>query len=64
MKKAVVIPIVVGALGTITTKFEKYFQSLDIEIKIEHVQKSALLETARIIKKSTILLSTQERILL
>ena len=36
MKKVVVIPIVVGALGTITTKFEKYIESLGIEIR--HVQ--------------------------
>ena len=51
MKKVVVITIVVGALGTIKTKFEKYIESLGIEIRIEHVQKSALLETARIIRK-------------
>ena len=48
-KKVVVIPIVVGALGTITTKFEKYIESLGIEIRIENVQKSALVRTARII---------------
>ena len=42
MKKVVVIPIVLGALGTITTKFEMYIESLRIEIRIEHVQKSAL----------------------
>ena len=34
MKKVIVIPIVVGALGTITTKFEKYTESLGIEIRI------------------------------
>ena len=51
MKKVVVIPIVVGALGTITTKFEKYIESLGIEISIEHIQKTALLGTARIIRK-------------
>ena len=51
MKKVVVIPIVVGALGTITAKFEKYIESLEIEIRIEHVQKSALFGTARIIRK-------------
>ena len=51
MKKVVVIPIVVGALGTITTKLEKYIESFGIEIRIEHVQKSALLGTARIIRK-------------
>ena len=51
MKKVVVIPIIAGALGTITTKFEKYIQSLGTEIRIEHVQKSAFLGTARIIRK-------------
>ena len=51
MKKVVVIPIVVGPLGTITTKFEKYIESLGIYIRIEHVQKSAFLGTARIIRK-------------
>ena len=40
-------PIAVGALGTITTKFEKYIESLGTEIRIEHVQKSTLLGTAR-----------------
>ena len=51
MKKDVLIPIVVEALGTITN-FEEYIEeSLGIEIRIEHVQKSALLGTARIIRK-------------
>ena len=49
--KVVLIPIVIGALATITTKFDKYIESLGIEIRIEHVQKSALLGTARIIRK-------------
>ena len=51
MQKVAVIPIVDGALGTTTTKFEKYIESLGIEIRIEHVQKLALLGTARIIRK-------------
>ena len=51
MKKVVVIPIVVGALGIITTKFERYIEGLGIKIRIEHVQKSALLGIARIIRK-------------
>ena len=37
MKKVIMIPIVVGALGTITTKFKKYTESLGIGIRIEHV---------------------------
>ena len=51
MKKVVEIPIVVGALVTIPTKFEEHIENLGIEIRIEHVQKSALLGTARIITK-------------
>ena len=51
MEKVVVIPIVVGALKTITTTFEKYIKSLGIEIRTEHIQKSALLGTAGIIRK-------------
>ena len=50
-KKVVVIPTVVGALEIITIKFEKYIESLGIEIRIEIVQKSALVRTARIIIK-------------
>ena len=65
MKRVVVISAVVGAIGTITKRFEEYFESLGIEIRIEHVQKSALLGTARIFRNVlTISSSTQERILL
>ena len=52
MKKVIVIPIVVGVLKAITAKFEKYIESLEIKIRIENVQKSALLGTARIIRKA------------
>ena len=51
MKKVAEIAIVVGVLGTIATKFEKYIESLGIEIRLQHVQKSALLGTAGIIRK-------------
>ena len=48
MKKVMAFPIVVEALGAIPTK---YIESLGIEIRTEHLQKSALLRTARIIRK-------------
>ena len=37
MKHVVVISIVVRALGTTATKFEKYIGSLGIETRTEHV---------------------------
>ena len=36
MNKVDLIPIVVGALGSITIELEKYIKSLRIEISIEH----------------------------
>ena len=48
MKKVYVIPIVVGALRTITTMLEKYIESLRIEIRIEHNKNNK--KIARIIK--------------
>ena len=63
MKKVVVIPIVVGVLGTRTTKFEKYIESLGIEIRLEDVRNQHCWNSYNN-KKGTILLSPQERILL
>ena len=39
MKNVIVIPVVVGALGAISTDFEKYIAAIGIEMKVEHAQK-------------------------
>ena len=50
MKEVTVIPVVVGALGAISTGFEKYIAAIGIEMRVEHAQKTALLGTARILR--------------
>ena len=50
MQKVTVIPIVVGALGAISNRFEKFVKEVGIHIRVEHVQKTALLGTARIVR--------------
>ena len=53
MKEVIVIPVVVGALGAISAGFVKYIAAIGIEMRVEHAQKkqkTALLETARILK--------------
>ena len=50
MRKVTVIPIVVGALGAISNRFEKFVKEVGIHIRVEHVQKTALLGTARILR--------------
>ena len=50
MKEVIVIPVVVGALGAISTGFEKYIEAIEIEMRVEHAQKAALLGAARILR--------------
>ena len=51
MKNIDIIPIIVGALGSITTELGKRIEQLNIEIAIEKLQKTTLLGTARILRK-------------
>ena len=50
MKEVIVILVVVGALGAISTGFEKYIAAIGIEMRLEHEQKTALLAIARILR--------------
>ena len=51
MNKVTVIPVVIEALGVISEKFERYMEKLDVKIAMEIVQNTALLGTARILRK-------------
>ena len=52
MKKTEVIPIVVGALGMISKKLEIWIKKIGINIRTETLQKSTLLGTARILRRT------------
>ena len=49
--KVYIIPIVIGALGTVTKNITKYLENIDFESGLETLQKACLLGTARILKK-------------
>ena len=49
--KATVIPIVVGALGTISEELENHLKTIGIPIVISCLQKAALLGTAFILRR-------------
>ena len=46
-----VIPVVMGALGTVPKRLEKYLESLGVRTPIELIQRTALLGTARILRQ-------------
>ena len=51
MKKVTVIPVVIGALGAVSKEFDKWIEKIGINLRTGHVQKTALLGTARILRK-------------
>ena len=52
MKKVDVVPVVIGALGTVSKKLEKWIDRLEIKLDIEHLQKTSILGKARILRKN------------
>ena len=50
--KVKVVPVVVGALGTIAKALEKHLKEIGTSVRVELLQKAALLGTARILRKT------------
>ena len=50
MKKVKVIPVVIGAPGAISDKFDKHTEEIGVQIRLQVIQKTALLGTARILR--------------
>ena len=46
-----VIPIIIGALGTITDRFRSFLVTVRVSLSFETIQKSALLGSAHILRK-------------
>jgi hypothetical protein len=49
--KARVIPVIIGATGTISKSFRKYVSSIPGNHEIREIQKTAILGTAHILRK-------------
>ena len=52
MKKVTVIPVVIGALGCISNCLGSYMEEVGVEVKIQVVQKTALLGIVSILRKT------------
>ena len=50
--KVKVVPVVVGALGTIPKALEKHLKEIGTSVRVELLQKAALLGAARILRKT------------
>lgn len=52
LKKVDIIPVVVGALGAVSRSIESWLEKLGVVVRVEHIQKTALLGTANIIRQT------------
>ena len=52
MKRVDVVPVVIGALGTVSKKLEKWIDRIGIKLNIEPLQKTPIFGTARILRKT------------
>ena len=51
VKKVVNVPVEIGTLGVASKNFEKHVKKLEIDPCVETMQKTALLGTARLLRK-------------
>ena len=51
IRKVQVVPVVIGALRSVSKGFDKWIEKLDIHCNFVDMQKTALLGTARIPRK-------------
>ena len=49
--KVMIVPIVIGVLGTVTKGLLKGLEDLEVGRRVETIQMTALLRTARILKR-------------
>ena len=51
LRNVEVVPVVIGALGSVSAEFDRWIGKLGITCNVEVMQKTALLGTARILRK-------------
>ena len=51
MRKVIVVPVVIGALGAVSVNFKENMRQIGVKVRLAVIQKTALLGTAKILRK-------------
>ena len=51
LRKVLVVPMVIGALGAVTSNFRRYLDSVSCKLTVSNLQKTALFGSAHILQK-------------
>ena len=50
-RKVIVVPVVIGTFGAVSVNFKEYMKRIGVNVRLEVIQKTALLGTAKILRK-------------
>ena len=50
IRKVIVVPVVIGALRAISVNFKEYMKRIGVNMRLEVIQKIALLGTAKMLR--------------
>ena len=51
MRKVIVVPVVIGAPGAVSVNFKEYMKRIGVNMRLEVIQKTALLGTGKRLRK-------------
>ena len=51
MRKVIVVPVVIEALGAVSVNFKEHMKRIGVNVRLEVIQKIALLGTTKILRK-------------
>ena len=51
MRKVILVPVDIGALGAVSVNFKEYMKRIGVKVRLEVIQKTALLGSAKILRK-------------
>ena len=60
MRKVIVVPVVIGALGAVSVNFKEYMKRIGVKVSLEVIQKTAVGDS-KDTKKSTVPVSRRKR---
>ena len=53
MRKVIVVPVVIGALGAVSISFNEYMKRIGVNVRLEVIQKNSIVEDSKDTNKST-----------
>ena len=51
MRKVIVVPVVIGAPGALSVNFKEYMKPMGVKVRLDVIVKTALLGTAKILRR-------------